>query len=118
MESVRNAIADDLEEILEDEFGEDILLISPDGVKYPVRGSTLLDSVIANEFGEVQYIDQAHVNLRIRSLTRVPVNGENWIVKFDDIASGDEKTFLMEKALLHGKTLGKITLLLTTAEQS
>lgn len=118
MENVRDAIADDLSEILEDEFGQPITLISPSGVTYNVIGWTLLTSVTQDEFGETNFTNKPQVILRIRSLSVVPKSNENWVVKFADIAEQTVNTYMLEKAVMHGRSLGYIKLFLTKAVQS
>lgn len=97
MLSLRDLAAADLSITLEGEYGMNVSLISPDGVRQDfaavqgvegikrLRGQVLYDTVRLNpENGDRLIINQPVISLRRASLLRVPVAGENWIIEFPE----------------------------------
>jgi hypothetical protein len=92
MENLRAAIERDLGDSIEGEFGMVVQLTSPDGITQIYKkgsssvlltGQCLYSSRRENpDTGLPEIVDQAVVTLRVSSLDRVPLPGENWYVKF------------------------------------
>lgn len=115
--NIREQIETDLDVTLEGDFGLPIELIDPDGVKYEdLVGQVLYDSVDENEV----FSGHPVAVLRISSLTRVPLDGENWSVMIPESPSTtvDLVTYLIDKPVMHGKSIGFIKLYLTRTAQS
>jgi hypothetical protein len=117
MVNIREQIEVDLETTLEGDFGLPIELIAPDGVEYTgLTGQVLYDSVDENDV----FSGHPVAVLRISSLTRVPIDGENWAIKIPESPSTTATlvTYLLDKPIMHGKSIGFIKLYLTKSEQS
>ena len=115
--NIREQIETDLEITLEGDFGLPIELIDPNGVVYDdLLGQVLYDSVDENEV----FSGHPVVTLRISSLTRVPVDGENWAVKIPESPSllGTLITYVLDKPVQHGRSIGFMKLYLTQTVQS
>lgn len=91
MVNLREQVEQDLGESLEGEWALPVVLIDPDGVKYetsandatkPLVGQVLYGKREFNpDTGQEVYINTPIVTLRVTSLTRVPANGEKWVIK-------------------------------------
>lgn len=115
--NIRELIETDLETTLEGDYGLPIELIDPDGVEYTdLTGQVLYDSLDENDV----FSGHPVVVLRVSSLTRVPVDGENWAVKIPESPSTTAPlvTYLWDKPMQHGKSIGFIKLYLTKTVQS
>jgi hypothetical protein len=115
--NIREQIETDLETTLEGDFGLPIELIDPDGVEYTdLFGQVLYDSVDENEV----FSGHPVAVLRISSLSRVPVDGENWAVKIPQNPSLTDTmvTYILDKPVQHGRSIGFVKLYLTQGEQS
>jgi hypothetical protein len=78
----------DLGEIVEGPFSSHVELISPDGtlIATSVHGGTLKGNVtdayiVQGDQGEDKVVNEPRVELRISSLSRVPVAGEKWGIR-------------------------------------
>lgn len=115
--NIREQIETDLETTLEGDFGLPVELIDPDGVVYDdLVGQVLYDSLDENEILSGKPV----VTLRISSLTRVPIDGENWAIRIPQNPSTTDTlvTYILDKASHHGRSIGFIKLYLTQAIQS
>lgn len=118
---IRALIESDLQYTLAGDYGKPIILISPDGETQSVRGQVLYDT---NEFdaqtGAMIIYEKPNVSIRRSDLTRVPADGEMWAVKIPDSPAGTEanKTFLLERPVEGGRSIGFIRLYLTATEQT
>jgi hypothetical protein len=108
-----------MSEILETEFGQDIELIDPDGVTYTdLKGNVIRDTVEYDDRGIEIITHKPIVQLRMRSLSRIPKENERWLCRITDIVSGDRSTYFVEKASLDGRSAGYIELNLSKTVQS
>ena len=127
---LRAEIEKDLAETLEDpaDYGIPVVLITPTGEVIstslnktgPLYGQVLYDSVKQDEDG-MQIIDNKPVvTLRRSSLVRTPQSGEVWGVQIptSPLLNAPIETFLLERAIDGGSSLGIIRLHLTKAAQS
>lgn len=115
--NIREQIELDLETTLEGDFSLPVELIDPSGVVYDdLVGQVLYDSIDENE----NFSGKPVVTLRISSLTRVPLDGENWAVRIPQNPSTTDTlvTYVLDKPVQHGRSIGFIKLYLTLAEQS
>lgn len=115
--NIREQIESDLETTLEGDFNLPVELIDPDGVVYDnLLGQVLYDSVDENEMLSGKPV----VTLRISSLTRVPLAGENWAVRIPQNPSTTDTlvTYILDKAPSHGRSIGFIKFYLTKTVQS
>lgn len=80
--NLRELAESDLSISLEGDFGLPVELIDPDGVKYDgISGQVLFDVESVNpETLEVTVIERI-VSLRRSTLTRIPLDGERWVVR-------------------------------------
>jgi hypothetical protein len=127
---IRADIEEDLAETLEDsdDYGLPVVLIGPDGVVYDTSenddddlyGQVLYDHISQDEDGNQIIDNRPVVTLRISSLARVPQNGEVWAVKIpvSPLADAELQTFVMERAVEGGASIGFVRLYLRKAEQS
>lgn len=127
---IRADIEEDLAETLEDsdDYGLPVVLIGPDGVVYDTSenddedlyGQVLYDHISQDEDGNQIIDNRPVVTLRISSLARVPQNGEAWAVKIpvSPLADAELQTFVMERAVEGGASIGFVRLYLRKAEQS
>jgi len=118
---LRAEIEEDLEDFLEgDDYGQSVVLISPDGVTYSdLMGQVLYDSISQTEDG-VQVIDHNPVvTLRRSSLTKIPATNEKWSVNIPTGPRDDapRETLILERASEDGGSIGFIRLYLRKAEQ-
>jgi hypothetical protein len=87
--NLRELAESDLLTTLEGEWALPVTLISPDAeTQTGIMGQVLYDTVRVNpETGEDMVVGNPVVSLRRSSLNRVPLSGENWIVKIPTIPS-------------------------------
>ncbi len=135
--NLRERMEQDLGEILEDYengFGLPVILIAPDGTKQEFSANDPDTPRTIPLTGRITYarfdqdpetgmpfrVDNPIVTLRISSLDRVPVKGENWIVQIPEEprVDADKKSFLIEFAPRTGGSYQWIQLPLTDLEQS
>ncbi len=81
MPNLRELVETDLGETLEGDFALPVELIDPDGVEQSLVGQVLYDSMELDSDGQPITVNVPIVTLRRTSLTRIPENGEKWIVK-------------------------------------
>lgn len=114
--NIRELIESDLSITLEGDYGLPITLIAPDGVKYEEVGQVLYNSIGEDEI----WTNKPVVTLRISTLTRVPVAGENWAVQIpqNPDEDGATTTYVLDKPPVHCRSIGFIKLYLTKAVQS
>lgn len=90
-----------LETTLEGHYSLPVILIGPDGVVYPEkRAQVLYDTLNQNpETGQLIISNNPIVSLRVSSLERVPIAGENWIFKIplSPSESAEKVDFAMNK---------------------
>lgn len=115
MGDLREQIESDLATTLEGDYGLPITLIAPDGVVYEETGQVLYNSLDK----EGILTGNPVAVLRISSLSRVPVAGENWAVRIPQ-NPGDTTlvTYILDKAPEHCRSIGFIKLYLTKTIQS
>ncbi len=115
----------------ENDWGLPVVLIDPDGNTIDTKkdstdrlsGQVLLNTVEYNpDTGEDVVIDDPVVTIRLASLTRIPENGEKWVVKLPE--SPDPGAQLVSYALSPDKTMkfnrsiGFVRMYLQKIEQS
>ena len=82
MPNLRELAESDLETSLEGDFGLPVELIDPDGVKYDgLMGQVLFDVELVNPDTLEMTVVERIVSLRRSSLTRIPLDGERWVVR-------------------------------------
>ena len=131
MVNLREQVEQDLGESLEGEWALPVVLIDPDGVKYetsandatmPLVGQVLYGKREFNpDTGQEVYINTPIVTLRVTSLTRVPANGEKWVIKIPTSPSTTASLvdFIFQGRPLEGGTsLGFIRIYPQKAAQS
>ncbi len=129
--NLREQVESDLAESLEGDFGLPIELVSPDAVIINTRqsdGAQLKGQVLYNsknvdvETGLPIVVNNPVVTLRRSSLSRIPVAGENWIVRIPKNPS--ETDTLIDFAIdpsrppESGQSIGFIKLYLRAVQQS
>jgi len=88
MVNLRELVESDLAVSLEGDFGLPVELIDPDGVKYDgIMGQVLFDVETVNPETLEVTVTERIVNLRRSSLTRIPKDGERWVVRLPVIPS-------------------------------
>ena len=124
MTALRATIESDLASTLEGEFSTAVTLVAPDGTVYTgLVGQVLYDQRrVEPDTGAVVVVHEPVVTLRRSSLTRVPVAGERWEVKFpiSPVAGAAVTSFLLSAARAPegGETLGIIRLYAQKVSQS
>lgn len=132
MENLRAAQERDLADCIEGEFGADVTLTDPDGTTYNKNANDLTKNLRAKiryrtqsvdpETGEPVIIHRPVVTLRITSLTRVPVDGENWLIQMpiSPVSGALLKNLLFtpDRAIEDGIDMGFIKMYLVEVEQS
>lgn len=120
VEYVRETIEADLAETLEGEFALPVILISPSGVEYSLTGQVLFDSQVLDDDGNSIIMSGPVVTLRISSLTVVPQSDERWVAKIPlaPDREGETTTFLVNRAVQHGRSIGYLKLYLVRINQS
>ena len=129
---LRAEIEEDLLETLEDsdDYGLPVELISPvDGARQTksandptadLTGQIIYETLRQSEDGIPIIEHKPVVTLRISSLDRVPANGEKWsvIIPISPVAGADTETFILEKAMQDGRSIGYVRLYLRRAVQT
>ncbi len=88
MPNLRELIETDLGTTLEGDFSLPVELIDPDGASQSLVGQVLYDTTTLNpETGEPVTVNDPIVSLRRTSLTRIPEDGERWIVRIPTVPS-------------------------------
>lgn len=133
MGNLREQINKDLQETMETEndWGLPIILIAPDGTEYNTKKDSTdrLSGQVLYHFtefspdtGEDIVVNMPVVTLRISSLERVPLDGENWVVKIpeENSTTADFETYIFSttKALKLNRSIGIIKLYLQKVKQS
>lgn len=114
----------DLATSLEDKnlFGQDVVLISPDGEKQTLSGQVLYDSMTTDEMGVSTLVHKPVVTLRKSSLSRIPLPTDRprWACKIpmNPTIGAPMGTFIVEVPSEGGGSLGILRLYLTKAEQA
>lgn len=140
--SLRAAIEQDLKTSLEgDDWGLPVVLIAPETGEEidtslnsadpenpdPLRGQVLYDTIVQNpDTGGEIIVRKTVVSLRRSSLSRIPLPGEEWAIKYPDPPFPDENgdyTFVTKivdgiRAPEDGKSIGFIRLYIDEVEQS
>jgi hypothetical protein len=119
----------DLSRTLEGDFGLPVILVDPDGntITENVAGTTLKGQILYSttridpETGEPIIVNKPVVVLRRASLARVPIPGENWLVRIpiDPTAGAAIGDFLIDpdRSPEGGRDIGFIRLYLRRASQ-
>jgi hypothetical protein len=103
------------------DWGQDVVLIDPDGVSYSVRGQVFDDSMRVNpDTGDEVIVSEPRVKLRRSQLDRVPAAGETWLVKAALDPGGEAETFSVDSTRPPetGRSIGVVILFLQRAVQS
>jgi hypothetical protein len=130
--NVRTQAIQDLKKNNIDDFGLPIVLIDPDGVTYETDNETgqvlkspqiLYDQTKINpETGEEFIVKEPVITICKKSLSRVPVQGEKWGIRFplDPLDPDTLTTFVItgDHAIEDGESLGFIQVFPQKAEQS
>ena len=116
-------------DIIENEMGLKAILIDPDGKKYSksaldetqdLKAMLTRESLVydANSGAEVMS-EKPVVTFRIRSLARVPLDGENWIVRIQEsVFSENMKSFTLSGPPEFYRTIGHVNLNLQELSQT
>lgn len=126
---LRAEIEQDLAETLEGDYGLPVVLISPSGVRYSTSANdptsslmaqVLYDSASQDADGNTVIDSRPVITLRRSSLSVVPQSGERWAVEMPTGPEDDASTatFVVERALEGGRSIGFVRLLLRGTEQS
>ena len=126
--NLRAEIETDLVETLQGDYGQAVVLTSPDGVRYSksaniptadLMGQVLYDTIGQDENGADVIDHKPVVTLRRTSLTRVPLSGETWAVEIPigPQVGATRSTFMLERASEDGCSIGVIRLYLRAAVQ-
>ena len=132
--NIREIAEQDLVDTLEDYisgYGLPVELTSPDGEvqiyskndpALLLSGQVLFDTTRENpETGERVVIPDPVVSLRITSLDRVPLPGEDWFIRIPSeskVGATKDSYLIRDLAVESGKSIGFIRLYLTKPEQS
>ena len=123
----------DLERSMESEndWGLPVVLIDPDGNTIVTKkdstdrlsGQVLLNTVEYNpDTGEDIVVNDPVVTLRMASLTRIPENGETWVVKIPQTPDPDSDlvSYLLspDKAMKFNRSFGFVRMYLQNLDQS
>lgn len=114
--------------MIEKQVGVKVVLIDPDGKEYKksalepledLKGWFVQESLAYDLKTGVDIIsDKPVLSLRIRSLERVPQDGEKWIVKVATKLDSEElKAYVLAGAPKNSKTIGFINLGLGSVSQ-
>lgn len=103
-------------------FGMPVELISPDGEKIQVNGQVLYDSIETDASGLQIIVHKPVVTVRRSSLSRVPLatDSPRWACRIptSPVPGADIDTFLVERPMETGGSLGFVRLYLARAEQA
>lgn len=81
--NLREQAENDLAETLEGDFSLPVQLVTPDGIEITARGQVIYDQVKINQAtGEEMIVNEPVITLRRSSLSRVPLSGEHWLVRY------------------------------------
>ena len=122
MEDLRAAQEKDLSDCIEGEFGTDVILTDPDGVKYEysandpelkLRAKVRYKTISINpETGEPVYDEEISVSIRTTSLTRTPQDGETWGIRLPVSpqvgAPIEDFLFTPDRAIISGADMGYV----------
>lgn len=122
MPSLRELIETDLGTTVEGDFALPVELVAPDGSEQALTGDVRYDTATEDpETGMPITVNEPNVSLRRSSLTKIPVDGENWVVRIPTTpdASAVLEDFFLSKIRPQGggRSIGFIKLYLTRAEQ-
>jgi hypothetical protein len=115
-------------DIIENEMGLKAILIDPDGKEY---GKSALDEtqdlkamltreslVYDTNSGAEVMAEKPVASFRVRSLERVPKDGENWVVRIQEsVFSEDMKSFTLSGPPEFYRTIGHVNLNLQAISQ-
>ncbi len=123
MEDLRATQERHLSDVLEGNFGSDIILTGPDGEKQNVRGQIrYFTERVDPETGETVVVHKPVVVLRISSLSPAPENGETWFIEMpvspESGASNESFLFTSDRSKETGRDMGFIRLYPEYPEQS
>jgi len=128
MKSLLESFEETAADIIENEIGLKAILIDPDGKEYltsaldesqnlrcmPTRESLTYD---ANSGAEI-LSEKPVATFRIRSLARVPKDGETWVVRIQEsVFSEDMKSFTLSGPPEFYRTIGHVNLNLQELSQ-
>ena len=115
----------------ENDWGLPVVLIDPDGNTIVTKkdstdrlsGQVLLNTVEYNpDTGEDIVVNDPVVTLRMASLTRIPENGETWVVKIPQTPDPDADlvSYLLspDKAMKFNRSFGFVRMYLQNLDQS
>lgn len=86
--NLREQAENDLAETLEGEFSLPVELVAPDGSEISARGQVIYDQIKINpSTGEEMIVNEPVITLRRSSLSRVPVAGEKWLIRYPQTPS-------------------------------
>lgn len=120
---LRRLVETDLVTTLEGDYGLPVELRAPDGtLQTGLYGQILYDTIEENpETGERFVVTDPVVTLRRSSLTRVPKDGERWIVRIPLDAALDSpmESFVIDsdRPLARGRSIGFVRLYLRKVRQ-
>ena len=122
MGNLRELIETDLGTTLEGDYALPVELIDPDGASQSLVGQVLYDTTTLNpETGEAMTVNDPIVTLRRTSLTRIPEDGERWIVKIPTTPSTtaplEDFTITGDRPTTGGGSIGYIRLHLQRVSQ-
>lgn len=122
MPNIRELIETDLGTTIEGDFALPVELVAPDGSEQTLTGDVRYDTVTADpETGMEIITNEPNVSLRRSSLTKIPVDGENWVVRIPTTPSTTDalEDFFLSKVRPQGggRSIGFIKLYLTKAVQ-
>jgi len=123
MTNLRELAESDLATSLESskDFALPVVLTSPDGATETAWGQVGYDTRDYDpESGAEIIVNRPFVVLRRSTLSRVPADGEKWSVRIpvSPSASAPTETYLLERPVEHGRSIGFINLYLMKASQS
>jgi hypothetical protein len=134
--NLREQMEKDLSVTLEGEWGLLVELVGPDGIEIttsanspdplsplPLKGQVLYSTVrVSPETGEDMIINNPIVVLRRSSLSRIPQDGEKWLVRIPEdpslSAALNSYVFTPERASEGGRSIGFIRLYPKKVNQS
>lgn len=121
MEDLRALIESDLEDTLEGDFGLPIVLISPLGVEYSLRGQVVFDTRTYDPISGAEIVVPLPVAVvRRSSLPAIPLDSEKWVVRIPSgpSSTADLVSYYLERPKEDGRSIGFVNLYLTELEQS
>ncbi len=109
-------------------YGIPIVLISPDGIIYNIRGRVVYSywmtndqygTSLSNNIGQDVLVNLPVITINKESTTRIPIAGENWIIKipknplYEDVLSN----FTYERPPENNDSIGFVKIYLVAIEQ-